>query len=98
MPRWLPLTPALLGASTLAPYGVVGGGYLALATTGVVTMGRGDFPTSGDALLVGWVGMVAFAVYGMALSIAVRSYRVRTRPAHVPIRIRCQADPAGRRP
>lgn len=83
VPRWLPLTPALLGAATLAPYGVVGGGYLALATTGVVTMGRGDFHTSGDALLVGWVGMVAFAVYGIALTIAVRSYWVRTRPACV---------------
>lgn len=98
VPRWLPLTPALLGAATLAPYGVVGVGYLALGTTGVVTLRRGDFPTAGDALLVGWVGMVAFAVYGIALTIAVRSYWVRTRPAHAPIRIRCQADPAGGRP
>ncbi|WP_258044465.1 hypothetical protein [Streptomyces sp. SM11] len=80
VPRWLPLTPALLGAATLAPYGVVGVGYLALAMTGVVTVRPGDFDTSGDALLVGWVGMVAFAVYGIALTIAVRSYWVRTRP------------------
>ncbi|MEU4998475.1 hypothetical protein [Streptomyces sp. NPDC021622] len=81
VPRWLPLTPALLGAATLAPYGVVGVGYLALATAGVVTMRRGDFHSSGDALLVGWIGMVAFAVYGIALTIAAHSYWFRTRPA-----------------
>ncbi|WP_232542611.1 hypothetical protein [Streptomyces sp. QHH-9511] len=81
VPRWLPLAAALLGAATLAPYGVVGVGYLALATADVVTMRRGDFHSSGDALLVGWIGMVAFAVYGIALSIAARSYWVRTRPA-----------------
>lgn len=81
VPRWLPLAPALLGAATLAPYGVVGVGYLALATAGVATMRRGDFHSSGDALLVGWIGMVAFAVYGMALVIAARSYWLRTRPA-----------------
>ncbi|MFF8279593.1 hypothetical protein ACF05T_26315 [Streptomyces lateritius] len=81
VPRWLPLAPALLGAATLAPYGVVGVGYLALATADVVTMRRGDFHSSGDALLVGWIGMVAFAVYGIALTIAARSYWVRSRPA-----------------
>ncbi|MFF4420870.1 hypothetical protein ACFY04_08785 [Streptomyces sp. NPDC001549] len=81
VPRWLPLAPALLGAATLAPYGVVGVGYLVLATTGVVTMRRGDFHSSGDALLVGWIGMAAFAVYGIALTIAARSYWLRTRPA-----------------
>lgn len=81
VPRWLPLAPALLGAATLAPYGVVGVGYLALAAAGVVTMRRGDFHSSGDALLVGWIGMVAFAVYGIALIVAARSYWLRTRPA-----------------
>ncbi|MFE9845462.1 hypothetical protein [Streptomyces goshikiensis] len=81
VPRWLPLAPALLGAATLAPYGVVGGGYLTLATAGVVTIGRGDFDSSGDALLVGWIGMVAFAVYGIALTVAAYSYWLRTRPA-----------------
>ncbi|MFD9358694.1 hypothetical protein [Streptomyces sp. NPDC060031] len=80
VPRWLPLAPALLGAATLAPYGIVGVGYLALATAGVVTMRRGDFHSSGDALLVGWIGMIAFAVYGIALTIAARSYWLRTRP------------------
>lgn len=81
VPRWLPLAPALLGAATLAPYGIAGIGYLALATAGVVTMRRGDFHSSGDALLVGWIGMAAFAVYGVALTIAARSYWLRTRPA-----------------
>ncbi|MBT2472578.1 hypothetical protein J7E97_33185 [Streptomyces sp. ISL-66] len=81
VPRWLPLAPALLGAATLAPYGVVGAGYLTLATAGAVTMRRGDFHSSGDALLVGWIGMVAFAAYGIALTIAALSYWLRTRPA-----------------
>ncbi|GAA3844972.1 hypothetical protein GCM10022226_80120 [Sphaerisporangium flaviroseum] len=49
VPRWLPLTPALIGAATLAPYGVVGTVYATLGTVGVVTVSRGDFPTSGEA-------------------------------------------------
>ncbi|MFD0420448.1 hypothetical protein [Streptomyces parvus] len=81
IPRGLPLAPALLGAATLAPYGVVGIGYLALVTGGAVTMGRGDFPSEGDALLVAWIGITAFAVYGVALVVAARSYWLRTRPA-----------------
>ncbi|MFD5200893.1 hypothetical protein ACFWM7_12245 [Streptomyces sp. NPDC058375] len=81
VPRWLPLAPALLGAATLAPYGVVGVGYLALVTGGAVTMGRGDFASEGDALLVAWTGITAFAVYGVALVVAARSYWLRTRPA-----------------
>ncbi|GGQ26414.1 hypothetical protein GCM10010266_57190 [Streptomyces griseomycini] len=80
VPRGLPLTPALIGAATLVPYGVLGTGYVVLATAGVVTMRRGDFPTSADALLVGWIGMIAFAGYGTALAVAARSYRLRTRP------------------
>ncbi|MFJ9951427.1 hypothetical protein [Kitasatospora sp. NPDC091207] len=79
VPRWLPLTPALLGAATLAPYGVFGIGYLALAGTGVVTVSRGDFPTEADVLLVGWTGLGAFAVFGVALAAAARSYWHRTR-------------------
>ncbi|MEV5595681.1 hypothetical protein [Streptomyces sp. NPDC052496] len=81
VPRRLPLVPALLGAATLAPYGVVGIGYLLLATFGAVTMRPGDFHSPDDALLVGWIGMVAFAVYGVALTVAARSYWLRTRPA-----------------
>ncbi|MFJ1865448.1 hypothetical protein ACIOD1_12535 [Streptomyces sp. NPDC088097] len=80
VPRWLPLAPALLGAATLAPYGVVGIGYLALATVGAVTVRRGDLHSPGAALLVGWIGMVAFAVYGVTLTIAARSYWLRSRP------------------
>lgn len=81
VPRWLPLAPALIGAATLAPYGVFGVVYAALSTAGVVEMRRGDFPSSGHALLVVWIGMVAFAVYGVALVAAVRSYWLRTVPA-----------------
>ncbi|MFJ4950228.1 hypothetical protein [Streptomyces sp. NPDC088760] len=78
VPRWLPLAPALIGAATLAPYGVFGVGYLTLATAGMVTMRRGDFHSSSDALLVAWIGLAAFAVYGIALIVAARSYWLRT--------------------
>ncbi|GGY05768.1 hypothetical protein [Streptomyces hiroshimensis] len=83
VPRWLPLAPALIGAATLAPYGVIGLGYTALATAGVVTMRSGDFPSPDDAILASWIGMAAFAVYGLALAVAARSYwdRTRSRPA-----------------
>ncbi|WP_195911047.1 hypothetical protein [Streptomyces kaniharaensis] len=78
VPRWLPLTPALLGAGTLAPYGVVGLGYVMLCTTGVTTIRKGDFATATDALMVSWIGVSAFAVYGVALAVAARSYWRRT--------------------
>ncbi|WP_329238723.1 hypothetical protein OG417_36335 [Actinoallomurus sp. NBC_01490] len=79
VPRWLPLAPALLGAATLAPYGIAGVGYAALGTAGVVTVPRGDFPTSADALVVSWIGLGAFGLYGVALAVAARSYWLRTR-------------------
>uniref|UniRef100_A0AAU2UVZ5 Uncharacterized protein n=1 Tax=Streptomyces sp. NBC_00003 TaxID=2903608 RepID=A0AAU2UVZ5_9ACTN len=85
VPRWLPLAPALIGAATLAPYGVLGLGYLALATMDMVTMRSGDFHSPDDALVVSWIGLAAFAVYGCALAVATRSYWLRTRnllPAH----------------
>ncbi|MFF2950938.1 hypothetical protein ACFVVU_06250 [Kitasatospora sp. NPDC057965] len=78
VPRRLPLVPALLGAATLAPYGVVGVGWSALATAGVVEVPPGDFPTAADTLLVAWIGLGAFAVYGAALAVAARSYWRRT--------------------
>ncbi|MEU3395638.1 hypothetical protein [Streptomyces filamentosus] len=80
VPRLLPLTPALLGAATLAPYGVLGLGYCALATAGVVTMPPGDFANSRDVLLAAWPGMIAFGGYGVALAVAARAYWLRTRP------------------
>ncbi|MFJ5547983.1 hypothetical protein [Streptomyces sp. NPDC093225] len=80
VPRSLPLVPAVVGAATLAPYGVLGVGYLGLASAGVVTLRRGDMPSAEDALLVSWVGIGAFAVYGVALVVAARWYAVRTRP------------------
>jgi D-alanyl-D-alanine dipeptidase len=78
VPRWLPLTPALLGAATLAPYGVIGVCYSALATADVVTIRRGDFHSPEDALLVTWIGTTAFAVFGLALIVTARSYWLRT--------------------
>ncbi|MCC9308795.1 hypothetical protein LN042_17170 [Kitasatospora sp. RB6PN24] len=80
VPRWLPLTPALLGAATLAPYGVLGGGYLLLTMVGVLPASPpGDFHTADDALLVAWTGIGAFGVYGVSLALAARSYWLRTR-------------------
>ncbi|MET9365297.1 hypothetical protein ABZX93_30895 [Streptomyces sp. NPDC006632] len=79
VPLWLPLAPALIGAATLAPYGVLGLGYAAMATMDVVTIQKGDFPSPQDVLQVGWVGMTAFAGYGCALAVAARSYWLRTR-------------------
>ncbi|GAA3489657.1 hypothetical protein [Streptomyces cremeus] len=83
VPRWLPLTPALLGAATLVPYGLIGSGYLTLATLGVLDLPPGDFRTGADALLVSWAGMGAFAPYGLALAVAAHSYWRRTRPLPV---------------
>ena len=71
---------SLIGAATLAPYGVLGVGYTTLATAGVVTMRRGDFHSSSDTLLVAWIGLGAFAVYGVALVVTARSYWLRTDP------------------
>jgi hypothetical protein len=78
VPRWLPLTPALIGAATLVPYGLVGIGYLSLCTTGVTEIRVGALATAGQSLQIGWVGMCAFAGYGVALAVAVRSYWLRT--------------------
>ncbi|MFJ7248396.1 hypothetical protein ACIQWA_27730 [Kitasatospora sp. NPDC098652] len=78
VPRWLPLTPALIGAVTLAPYGLLGIGYLSLCAAGVVEMRVGALGTPEQAMQIGWVGMCAFAGYGMALAVATRSYWRRT--------------------
>ncbi|MFD5434813.1 hypothetical protein ACFWJ4_21995 [Kitasatospora sp. NPDC127067] len=79
VPRWLPLTPALLGAASLAPYGVVGIGYLTLCTAGVTRIRLGEFASEQSALEISWVGMCGFAGYGVALAVAARSYWRRTR-------------------
>ncbi|MEU4119340.1 hypothetical protein AB0F71_33200 [Kitasatospora sp. NPDC028055] len=78
VPRWLPLTPALIGAVTLAPYGLLGIGYLSLCAAGVVEIRVGALGTPEQAMQIGWVGMCAFAGYGMALAVATRSYWRRT--------------------
>ena len=74
VPRVLLLGPALVGAATLAPYGVVGLGYVAAGALGLADFPRGDFPTAADALLVAAIGLVAFAGLGMALAVAARAY------------------------
>nr|BFD92564.1 hypothetical protein KitaXyl93_39240 [Kitasatospora sp. Xyl93] len=78
VPRWLPLTPALLGAATLAPYGVAGIGYLTLCTAGVTRIRLGEFASEQSALEIAWVGMCGFAGYGVALVVAAWSYWRRT--------------------
>jgi D-alanyl-D-alanine dipeptidase len=79
VPRLVLLVPALLGTATLAPYGVVGVADLTLATAGVVPVARGELPTAADALLVSWIGLGAFAAYGVSLAVAARWYWRRTR-------------------
>ncbi|MFJ9775548.1 hypothetical protein ACIRVF_30605 [Kitasatospora sp. NPDC101157] len=78
VPRWLPLTPALIGAATLVPYGLVGIGYLALCSAGVLGVRQGEWATPEQTLQVAWVGACAFAGYGVALAVATRSYWRRT--------------------
>ncbi|MGV9314333.1 hypothetical protein ACWDR0_19430 [Streptomyces sp. NPDC003691] len=80
VPRALPLVPAVIGAASLLPYGVLGLAYCALAQAGAVEMRAGDFPTGADALTAAWPGMIAFGGYGVALAVAARSYWLRTRP------------------
>ncbi|MEW2218934.1 hypothetical protein AB0939_06390 [Streptomyces sp. NPDC006990] len=93
VPRGLPLAPALIGAATLVPYGVLVLGYAALATSDVVTMRSGDFHSPHDALVVTWIGMVAFAGYGAALTVATCSYWLRTcRPAPKPCTVALPVD------
>ena len=74
LPRALLVGPALVGAATLAPYGVLGLGYVAAGAVGVVDFPRGDFPTRADALLVASIGLTAFAGLGIALGVAARAY------------------------
>lgn len=80
VPRALPMVPAVIGAASLLPYGVIGLGYCTLATAGAITMRAGDFPSSGDALLAAWPGIGGFCGYGVALTVALRAYWLRTRP------------------
>ncbi|WP_285530325.1 hypothetical protein [Streptomyces lavendulae] len=79
LPRWLPLTPALIGTATLVPYGLLGLGYLVLAQTGAVGISSGAFHSEDDTLLVAWIGYTAFSGYGVALLAATRWYWGRTR-------------------
>ncbi|MEU9300670.1 hypothetical protein [Streptomyces sp. NPDC048269] len=80
VPRRLPLGPALIGVGTLVQYGLFGVGHLMLASSGAVRVRAGDFHSTADAVLVGWIGFSAFAGYGPALLVAARSYWLRTRP------------------
>ncbi|KOU21527.1 hypothetical protein ADK52_23440 [Streptomyces sp. WM6372] len=79
LPRWLPLTPALIGVGTLVPYGLLGLGYLVPVQLGVLRVRQGDFHSAGDVLWVAWIGYTAFAGYGLALLAATRWYWRRTR-------------------
>ena len=74
LPRALLVGPALVGAATLAPYGVLGLGYVAAGALGLADFPRGDFPTAADALLVSGIGLTAFAGLGIALAVAARAY------------------------
>lgn len=70
VPRWLPLAPAFLGASTLAPYGLIGGVALTFAPPA----------NDGSPSWFAFVGMLAFGVPGLAMAVTGWSYLRRTRP------------------
>ncbi|MBG0567784.1 hypothetical protein [Actinoplanes aureus] len=75
VPRFLPLIPAWVTGPTLAAYGTVGGGFTALAASGLI---RGRWEA--DQLRVAGVAMTAFGTFGTALTAAAWSYQQRTRP------------------
>jgi D-alanyl-D-alanine dipeptidase len=81
LPPWLLLVPAVVGVSTLLPYGSIGLVYLTAASAGVVTLPRGDFPTAADAELVAWIGLGTFGAYGAALAVVTRCHWLATRRA-----------------
>jgi D-alanyl-D-alanine dipeptidase len=80
VPRWLLLGPALVGVGTLVPYGIAGLAYVAAGAVGVVSFPKGDFPSTGDAFLVSWIGLGSFFAYGAALAVVAASYWRRTNP------------------
>jgi len=82
IPRWLLLTPAVTGATSLALYGVP----LAIWGTAVLaglTQPAGDpapFSATGQAWMITFGGL-AFTGLGTALAIGAHSYHRRSRPA-----------------
>ncbi|WP_449279203.1 hypothetical protein [Leucobacter sp. GX0328] len=78
IPRWLLLVPSAVGAGTLLPYGLIGIGYTALVSAGVLAIPAGDFPAPQDALLVAWIGVTAFAGFGAALTVAAWAFWSRS--------------------
>lgn len=83
VPRWLPLSFAWLGASTLAPYGVVCLIWMGLGALDVVPMNWGNdaemFSAAGRWMVCGF-GFGAFGPYGIALGTAAISNQRRTSP------------------
>ncbi len=79
VPRWLPLTPAWLGASTLAPYGLAMLVVLPLLATGLIGDSAGND--------IAWIalGGGAFGTFGVTLAFATWSYQRRSRPRCVPL-------------
>ncbi|WP_344027172.1 hypothetical protein [Streptomyces luteireticuli] len=75
VPRWLPLTPAWITASIMAPvFGVA-------ALTGVVlaVFGLFEFNTGGFSPVVFYIAYSGMGPYGLALGAAAWSYQRRTR-------------------
>ncbi|NRQ40277.1 hypothetical protein HII36_51915 [Nonomuraea sp. NN258] len=72
VPRWLLLTPAWLGATSLGVYPFVA---LALLLSGADLSGAG-----GDMTWVAVVGLSGFGGWGITVGVAALSYQRRTRP------------------
>lgn len=69
MPRWLPVTPAWLGAATLAPYGVGCLIWMGLGALGLVSINWGtdaEMYSEAGRWMVSGFGFGAFAPYGIA--------------------------------
>jgi hypothetical protein len=75
VPRFLPIVPVWLIAPTFVLYGLGAGVYAVLLATGVLEW----HGTSGIGA-IGAAQPISFAGYGIALSVAVISYQLRTHP------------------
>ena len=82
LPRWLLLTPAVTGATSLALYGVPLAiwGTAVLAGLAPPTGNPAPFTPTGQAWMITFGGL-AFAGLGTALAVGARSFHRRSKPA-----------------
>lgn len=90
VPRFLPIVPVWLIAPTFVLYGLGAGIYVMLLVGGVLQwQGRSGLD------VVSYIGVaqpISFAGYGLALTVCVVSYQLRTRPTPVTLPPTLEAD------